>query len=368
MESETESSFHSLVAEGEAASLLAHEMSNMLMVIQSRLDSMRHKFGDDKDFQKIHESCVHSATVLRGAITLLGKTSTPRELISLGQWLEQHLGNLARFSNHQLGLRTHDDCKVYTSAATLEVALSHVLKHFQADDPNDSLYIELYQAEVEKSHYAIISCMGPGRLEENKTAWELLAALMHLQGGDITLDTMDDKPRVCLVHPRLRKRDVVYAVREHAQVSSAVVIEDNQSVAEAVAMHLEALGIPQVTLFSNPQDALAWLSKHTPALVITDYSMRGMNGIDFLRQAGGALASSTVAIMSGMPQDDFKKDAESLDYPVKILAKPLAGDDLMRLVMESLSRSANEEKQAKQREDSRLLQSMEQTMRIPRPR
>jgi len=355
-----EDSDTSIIARGEATSLLAHEMGNLLMVVQSRLDSLRSRYKDEPGFADIQKACSHSSTVLRGAITLLGNTTQSKTIIPLGETLEELLPGLIRFANHSLGLRTHEECRILASSDTLQVTLSQVLKHFEADSDNAELYIEVYNSEYDGGDFGVVSICGSGHLSESKSTWNMLEALMHLQGGELTIDEESGNPRVCLLFPIFKKHDTIFALRSQSESSTAIVVEDNADVADSVGMHLQALGIPQIETFARPQEAIQWLNKHTPALCITDYSMLGMNGIDFLREAQGALASSTVAIMSGIPLDDYKSDLDSLKIKVRVLAKPLKGDDLMNLVMDSLSGAATPHHE----ED---LQSFSQTMRIPNP-
>lgn len=350
----------SIISRGEATSLLAHEMGNLLMVVQSRLDALRSRYREETGFEEIQKACSHSALVLRGAVALLGNTTQSKSMIPLGETLEGMLASLIRFSNHSLGLRTHEECRVLASTDSLQVTLSQVLNHFEAKSENPELYIEVYTSEYDGGDFGVISICGDGHLSESKSTWNMLEALMHLQGGELTIDEESGNPRVCLLFPIFKKHDTIFALRNQSETSTAIIVEDNKDVADSVRMNLQALGIPQIETFVRPQEALQWLNKHTPALCITDYSMFGMNGIDFLREAQGALASSTVAIMSGIPLDDYKSDLDSLTIPVRVLTKPLKGDDLMNLVMESLSGPPTKAKEEE-------LQSFSQTMRIPNP-
>ncbi|MGF1678910.1 MAG: response regulator [Candidatus Methylacidiphilales bacterium] len=352
------SSLHrsTIISEGEAISLLAHEMSNTLMVIQSRLDSMRGRFGNEPGFQEIQSVCNKSSTVMRGALALLGQQTSNKRLIALAEHLESRIGDLVQSAHHGLGLRTHNECRIYTSPQILNLILVQVVSHFHANTPKPELYVEVYSCEYEGGKYGVLNFSGPGELSRDSSVWSMLDALVQLQGGRLVIEK-GTSPRVCLMFPLFQKRDSLYALRTQNEMSSALIVEDNVDVAEAVAITLRALGIPAVEIFHQPQDALAWLERHTPGLVITDYSMMGMNGVEFLQEAQGALASSTVVIMSGLPGDSFKEQLAELSIPVQVLMKPLKGDDMLHVVMQSMSGPGTS--------PTTDLASMKQTIRIP---
>ena len=50
--------------------------------------------------------------------------------------------------------------------------------------------------------------------------------------------------------------------------------------------YLKPLAVDAV-IFSDPTLALAWCKEHEPALVLLDFLMPGMNGIEFIRQFRG---------------------------------------------------------------------------------
>lgn len=327
------------ISDKDALSLLTHDISNTLMVIQSRLDNLRNKVGDDRAFTDIQDACTQSSTVLRGAVSLIAKHENPKELIRLGEYLENHLDQVIHSANHSLRIRTHRECEIYTSPRTLMLVIEQVLKHYYAipEDQEPSLFIEVYKGAFENTKFGIVQISGPGKLDSDSSTWKMLESLMQLQGGELVINPEDGNPQVNLMFPVFQKRHSVYAIRNQTEVNTAMIIEDNRDVAETVSMTLQALGISQVEIFHKPADAMEWLHKHTPGLVITDYSMFGMNGIEFLKQCESALASSTVVLMSGMPPEDFEEELEELQIPVETLMKPLKGDDLLRIVMRSLN-------------------------------
>ncbi|MEM1157186.1 MAG: response regulator [Verrucomicrobiota bacterium] len=347
------------ITDQDALSLLTHDISNTLMVIQSRLDALRNKVGNDRALADIEAACLQSSTVLRGALSLLGKHQNVKELFALGDYLENQLETLLSNAHHSLRMRTHRECEIYTSPGTLNLVMEQVLNHYLADpeDEKPELYIEVYKGAFDNDRFGVVQISGPGKLTSDQGVWKMLESLMHLQGGELVINDNKEKPQINLMFPVFKKRHSIYAIRNQTEVDTAMILEDNKDVAESVSMTLKALGIPTVEIFNKPAQAVEWLSAHTPSLVVTDYSMFGMNGIEFLKQSETALASSKVVLMSGMPLDDFESELEELQISVEVLMKPLKGDDLLRVVMQALNQqTARSQKKA---------QSLKETVHVP---
>ena len=350
---------HNSITDQDALALLTHDISNTLMVIQSRLDTLRNKFGSDRALTDIEAACVQSSTVLRGAVSLMGKHENLKELFALGDYLESQLEQFINSAHHSLRMRTHRECEIYTSPNTLNLVMEQVLNNFQPnpEDENPEVYIEVYKGAFDNDRFGIVQISGPGTLSSDQGVWKMLESLMHLQGGELIFNTDRATPQINLMFPVFKKRHSIYAIRNQTEVDTAMILEDNQDVADSISMTLKALGISSVEIFNKPADAVTWLSNHTPSLVITDYSMFGMNGIEFLKQSETALASSKVVLMSGMPLDDYTDELEELQTPVEVLMKPLKGDDLLRVVMQALNQqTTRSQKQA---------QSLNETVHVP---
>lgn len=67
---------------------------------------------------------------------------------------------------------------------------------------------------------------------------------------------------------------------------ATILIIDDQSVSlkilGALVRSLDASH--EIKSFTNPELALAWIIQNPVSLVLTDYSMPGMNGVEFIRQ------------------------------------------------------------------------------------
>lgn len=68
-----------------------------------------------------------------------------------------------------------------------------------------------------------------------------------------------------------------------------LIVEDEQSIAESVAMIVEDAGFAAM-LAANGQQALGMVAAHLPALIITDLMMPVMGGEEFVRRLRGDYA------------------------------------------------------------------------------
>ena len=84
--------------------------------------------------------------------------------------------------------------------------------------------------------------------------------------------------------------------------SPVLVVDDNQAAREVVGALLEYLGFEEPYMASNGQEALEKLHRNKIALVISDWNMRPMNGLELLRhvRAEYALRETRFILISGV--------------------------------------------------------------------
>jgi CheY-like chemotaxis protein len=118
-----------------------------------------------------------------------------------------------------------------------------------------------------------------------------------------------------------------------------VLIADDSIAVRKVAERLLTEAGFGVTLAANGEEALAYLAKETPDLVVSDVIMPDKSGYEvcaFVR-AQRALADTPVLLISGIVNDEVTKQAESC-HANGVLKKPFQGTSLRDRVLELLAK------------------------------
>jgi CheY-like chemotaxis protein len=114
----------------------------------------------------------------------------------------------------------------------------------------------------------------------------------------------------------MARRIATKVVDNHAP---ALLVDDHPDVLVTIGAFLEAAGFDVVRASSGDEALLHLVSGKTFALLVTDYAMPGLNGVDLAKQALERLPDLKVVIITGFPSD-----AGLFDRPasVALLAKP----------------------------------------------
>lgn len=111
------------------------------------------------------------------------------------------------------------------------------------------------------------------------------------------------------------------------------VVDDEPMLLELATIVLEPLGY-QVRTFRDPEEALQAFTdaEPQPALVITDYAMHNLNGMDLVTQCKKLRPEQKVVLVSGTVGQEVFED--SLVKPDRFLAKPYQAKQLRETVSE----------------------------------
>jgi CheY-like chemotaxis protein len=118
-----------------------------------------------------------------------------------------------------------------------------------------------------------------------------------------------------------------------------VLIADDSIAVRKVAERLLTEAGFGVTLAANGEEALAYLAKETPDLIVSDVIMPDKSGYEvcaFVR-AQRALANTPVLLISGIVNEEVTKQAESC-HADGVLKKPFQGTSLKDRVLELLAK------------------------------
>jgi CheY-like chemotaxis protein len=103
------------------------------------------------------------------------------------------------------------------------------------------------------------------------------------------------------------------------------VVDDEPLLLDLAVAVLESVGC-EVRTFRDPERALEAFAAARPDVVVTDYSMGGMNGMDLIRECRRLNPGQKVILISGTV--DGEVFADSPVKPDRFLAKPYQIEEL----------------------------------------
>jgi DNA-binding NtrC family response regulator len=117
--------------------------------------------------------------------------------------------------------------------------------------------------------------------------------------------------------------------RNHGPV--VFVVDDEPMLLNLAEMVLKPAGF-DVRTFEDPRQALADFAnaKPPPSLLITDYAMAGMNGLDLIRECRKLQPDQKIILISGTVDESIYANTEI--KPDCFLAKPYNPDHFVALV------------------------------------
>ena len=109
------------------------------------------------------------------------------------------------------------------------------------------------------------------------------------------------------------------------------VVDDEPMLLELAAVILQPLGYT-INTFRDARSALDayTAAKSLPVLVITDYSMHAMNGMDLLKACRQLRPRQKIILISGTVGEDIYRDSE--EKPNQFIAKPYHSKQLVDAV------------------------------------
>lgn len=115
------------------------------------------------------------------------------------------------------------------------------------------------------------------------------------------------------------------------QTPTVVVIDDEPLVCKTLGRIVQLSGASVVT-FEDAHDAVRWLREHRPALILCDYRMPELSGLDVLEQVQPGPA---FYLLTG---ELFVPEAQRDDRIAGIVHKPVRAEVLLQLLRSRLPR------------------------------
>jgi CheY-like chemotaxis protein len=114
---------------------------------------------------------------------------------------------------------------------------------------------------------------------------------------------------------------------------SIVIVDDEKSYAELMGQMIADNLDCAVHVFTRPMEAMARLAQISAGVVVTDYSMPQMNGVEFIKQASKIAPDATFVLISGEDLDALEHELARLRRLKLRLRKPFGWRPLAEAVI-----------------------------------
>ena len=118
-----------------------------------------------------------------------------------------------------------------------------------------------------------------------------------------------------------------------------VVVDDEKIVTSAFKTLFMVEGVVNAEFFNNPKDALKYLENNTPDLVISDFLMPEMNGLEFLTEVNKHYPEVSKILLTGYADKENAIKAINDVGLYRYIEKPWDNDDLIINIKNGIERS-----------------------------
>lgn len=118
-----------------------------------------------------------------------------------------------------------------------------------------------------------------------------------------------------------------------------VIVDDEKIVTSAFKTLLRVEGFHDVNCFNNPEEAVEFLKNNTPDIIISDFLMPQMNGLEFLTKAKELYPEVSMILLTGYADKENAIKAINEIGLYKYIEKPWDNDDLLMNIRNGIERS-----------------------------
>ncbi len=118
-----------------------------------------------------------------------------------------------------------------------------------------------------------------------------------------------------------------------------VIVDDEKIVTSAFKALFKVEGYSDIHLFNSPKEALDFLKFNVPDLIISDFMMPGMNGLEFLTAAKKLYPEVSMILLTGYADKENAIKAINEIGLYKYIEKPWDNDDLIMNIRNGIERS-----------------------------
>ena len=112
-------------------------------------------------------------------------------------------------------------------------------------------------------------------------------------------------------------------------MSKIVAVDDEKMVTSALKTLFKIEGYSDINLFNSTKEALEFLADNKPDLIISDFIMPEMNGLEFLREAKKLYPEVSMILLTGYADKENAIKAINEVGLYKYIEKPWDNDDLL---------------------------------------
>ncbi|GAA0588350.1 bacteriohemerythrin [Caenispirillum bisanense] len=116
-----------------------------------------------------------------------------------------------------------------------------------------------------------------------------------------------------------------------------LVVEDNRNFQIIIQTILKSLGVRDITIAGNGREGLAALAEKAPDLVLCDWRMETMDGLEFVTQARAGGSTARIIMMSGYSDDGVRDRAVAAGVD-DFLEKPITARGFLEAATSALTR------------------------------
>lgn len=118
-----------------------------------------------------------------------------------------------------------------------------------------------------------------------------------------------------------------------------VYVDDEKMLTSTFSTLMKIEGFTDVVVFNNPTEALDYLKNETPDLIISDFLMPEMNGLEFLREAKKLYPEVSMILLTAYADKENAIKTINEIGVYKYIEKPWDNDDLVMNIKNGIERS-----------------------------
>ena len=122
-------------------------------------------------------------------------------------------------------------------------------------------------------------------------------------------------------------------------MSKIVIVDDEKYFTSSLKLLLKVGGFEDVSCFNKPKEAVEFLKSNTPDLIISDYAMPEMNGLEFLTEAKKLYPEVSMILLTGYAdKENAIKSINDIGI-YKYIEKPWNNDNIIADIKNGIERS-----------------------------